>query len=249
MTTLDDPFRHHPGLRQLITPPEASQFRDMTAAKLRAMIVKHGGPVEWLHSDAELAACRAETMSGRLQSDLWVFAYGSLMWDPAVCFSEVRRGFAAGVARAFILRDDAGGRGTKERPGVMAALDHGDGCHGLVFRIDAAQVDPETKRLWGRERIGRAYHPAFIPVETDLGTVEALTFMADYDAEIIAPDLSHEEQVEFCATGAGFLGTSFDYVANLAEHFRELRIEDPVVTRLLTDARTFRAANPEMSPV
>ena len=61
-------------------------------------------------------------------------------------------------------------------------------------------------------------------------------------AERIARDLCREEQVRCCATGEGWLGSRLDYVANLAAHFEEMRIEDEGVTRLLADARAWRAA-------
>ena len=54
--------------------------------------------------------------------DLWVFGYGSLMWDPAMEFAEVRRGRTKLYARSFCLWD-VGGRGSLDRPGLMLAID------------------------------------------------------------------------------------------------------------------------------
>jgi cation transport protein ChaC len=237
----DDPFRHHPGLRDLITPRSDSRFADFRVDDARVLIEAQGLPTDWLLPEAAREADRAATLKGRMDRDLWVFGYGSLIWDPGVHFSEVRRAFAPGVARRFILRDTGGGRGTEEAPGVMAALDAGEGCHGVVFRIPLRHLEAETYSLWSRERIGRAYRSAFLPVETAHGEVEALAFLADHAADNIWPDLSHEEQVRCAATGEGFLGSSLDYVENLARHFDELGIEDAEVTRLLADARAFAA--------
>jgi len=236
----DDPFRHHPALRDLITPPEASGLRDMQLDRVMAMVAQHGGDTGLFMSEAAREADRAAFFAGRPPGDLWVFGYGSLIWDPAVLFTEVRRAYAPTAARRFILRDIGGGRGNPERPGVMAALDDGGGCHGVAFRIAAHQVPDESYRLWLRERIGAAYRPAMIPLETAQGPIEALTFMADYDARLIKADMTHDEQVRCCATGAGFLGSSFDYVRNIATHFAALHIDDPEVTRLLEDARAYR---------
>ena len=236
-----DPFCHHPRLAALITPPEESDFRHFDPAAIDPIVRANGGPESWRLSEAEREADRRAALSGRV-GDLWVFAYGSLMWNPGIHFAEVRRGFAPRVARRFILRDRFGGRGTRDAPGVMAALQWGEGCNGLVFRIARETLDAETTLLWRRERVGDAYTPEFIPVETDHGTVEALAFMANPEAELIEPGLSHEEQVRCCATGAGWLGSSFDYVANLAAHFETMGIEDAGVARLLADARAYRAA-------
>ncbi|WP_299348479.1 gamma-glutamylcyclotransferase [uncultured Shimia sp.] len=237
---MTDPFRHHPSLRSLITPPEESELRDFDPASIEEIVLANGASKTWKLSDEAREADRVQALKGREEQDIWVFAYGSLIWNPAFRFAEVRRAFAPEVERKFILRDIYGGRGTRDVPGVMAALEHGHGCHGLVFRIRAEEQVEETRILWRRERVGDAYIPSFLRAGTDHGPVEALAFMANHDAELIAPDLSHDDQVRFCATGQGWLGSSFDYVANLATHFEELRIEDQGVTRLLADARAWK---------
>ncbi|MEC3859864.1 gamma-glutamylcyclotransferase [Mesobacterium sp. TK19101] len=242
MTDPQNPFRHHPSLKGLITPLEESFFGDFTVEQVVEDMKERGQDTSWITPREEREACRHATLDGRWDSDLWVFAYGSLIWDPALRFSEVRRGFAPGVERKFCLYDDRGARGSAEAPGVMAGLDEGAGCHGVVFRIDRDRLDAETYRLWSRERIGPAYIPRFIPVETAEGDVEAVTFMVNHAAENIRLDLSHEDQVRLCALGVGELGSSYDYVANLARHFEELKIEDAKVTRLLTDATAYRDA-------
>ncbi|MEP2532986.1 gamma-glutamylcyclotransferase [Shimia sp.] len=237
---MSDPFCHHPRLAGLITPPAESSFREFDPANINEIVRANGAPEDWMLSDELRSADRMATLEGRWEQDLWVFAYGSLMWDPGVHFDEVRRGFAPGVERRFILCDRFGGRGTQDAPGVMAALETGAGCNGLAFRVTRDNIDCETELLWRRERLGNAYHSEFIAVETDHGTIQALAFLANHEAELIVPDLSHEDQVRYCATGKGWLGTSFDYVANLAEHFETMGIEDAGVTRLLRDARAFR---------
>lgn len=237
-----DPFRHHPQLRDLIKPQQESFFRDMSIAKIRANIEARGGDLSFIMPEKDREACRRRTLQGRHDADLWVFAYGSLIWDPAIDFTEVRRAYAPTVARRFILRDTGGGRGDPDKPGIMAALDHGAGCHGALFCIAKDQIESETYRLWIRERIGRAYIPAFIPVDTEHGPVTALTFLADHEADMIYPNLSHADQVKFCATGTGFFGSSMEYVENLSTHFATFGIDDPAVTRLLADARAYQAA-------
>ena len=76
-------------------------------------------------SNEEREATRHEILSGRRDADLWVFAYGSLMWDPAFLFEEVRRADVSGYARRFCLQDEIGGRGSRDAPGLMSALDRG----------------------------------------------------------------------------------------------------------------------------
>ncbi|MGP6088108.1 gamma-glutamylcyclotransferase [Antarctobacter jejuensis] len=237
----DDPYRHHPNLRPLITPPEESRFMDFHPDKVRTMAREHGLPTDWIMEDAERDADRAATMQGRWDRDLWVFGYGSLMWDPGIRFSEVRRAHAPATARRFILCDVNGARGTHDAPGLMAALDEGDGCHGLVFRIPVARLESETFSLWSRERIAHAYLCTFIEVHTEDGPVEALAFMANHERDSIRGDLTHEEQVHLIATGQGIIGSSAAYLESLAEHLAEFDIRDAEVMRLLDDVRARRA--------
>lgn len=239
MTTEDPRFRHHPQLVGRITEPLESNLRDMSSDWVRENCRKLGVDTDWILPDVEREACRARTLDGRWASDLWIFGYGSLMWNPGVLFEEVRRAYLPGLERRFILRDVNGGRGTPDRPGLIAALDDGGGCNGLAFRIAAANVGDESRRLWARERIGHAYRPEFRTAETDHGEIEVLAFVADHDARHIIPDLSHDEQVRCGATGAGVLGTSREYLESLAAQFEALRIEDPGLTRLVEDVRAY----------
>ncbi len=238
-----DPFRHHPALRAVITPRADSFFRDFRAQKVLDMLAEQGLPADWVHDDLHREADRQATLEGRMDDDLWVFGYGSLMWDPGFAFAEVRRALVNGAARRFILVDSNGGRGTPEAPGVMAALDRDPddtaACEGLVFRIARPDLEVETVSLWHRERLGTAYESAFLPAQTAFGTVEALCFVADHSAENIHADLDHEAQVRLCATGEGRLGTSRAYLENLAAHFDTMGIEDAEVDRLLRDVRAY----------
>jgi cation transport protein ChaC len=225
-----------------VTPPLDSFFRDFSVAKLEALARERNLPMGWWHSDAEREAIRAADLKGRRGGDLWVFAYGSLMWDPAIRVSEIRRATAPRHARRFILKDIYGGRGTAEAPGLMAALDDGEGCEGLALRIPRALLEEETAILWRRERIGPAYHAAFIPLDADGERLEAVAFVADHDAELIVPDITRDEQIRCLATGEGFLGTSLDYIRGVERKFRALGIHDAEVVALREAAEAYRAA-------
>jgi cation transport protein ChaC len=139
-------FEHVPQLAGRIIDPEHSAFR-ITRAKYeewdRAALSMGHGP-NWRRSHEEREATRARALAGRLRSDLWLFAYGSLMWDPAVRFDAVRSATLKGFHRRFCLQIRIG-RATIENPGLMAGMDEGGECHGLAFRIPAAAVDHETE--------------------------------------------------------------------------------------------------------
>jgi len=233
-----DPFRHHPELRDRIADIEGSFFRTFSAEDL---VTRRPSLRDWVFTEAQREAIRAEALSGH-SGDLWIFGYGSLMWDPALRFAEVRRAHVADHTRQLILVEHRGGRGTSEAPGLIATLDEGDGCEGLAFRIAAADVEAETRILFEREVLAPGYLARFIPVRIGDDEVRALTFLADHDVPDVRPDLTHEEQVRYVAYGEGELGTSRDYLANIVAHFAHLGIVDAHCTHLLREVDAHLAA-------
>jgi len=239
MIVESDPFLHHPELRGRIVDPSQSRFRTFRIEDRLALMQAQGMPTGWWYSDSEREAFRARVLDGHRDSDLWVFAYGSLMWDPGFHFEEVRRALAPDYARRFILKTARGGRGSPEAPGVVAALDRGEGCEGLVFRIARDDIEAETEILWRRERIGPAYTAAFIDTIVANRPLTALAFVADHEAESIVAGLTRAEQIHLLATGTGFFGTSLEYLENIASHFTALGIEDEDVSALLRDTEAY----------
>ncbi len=224
-----DPFRYLPDLRPHIEDPSGSRYRDIDYTVLDRAVANGG--TSWRRSDDEREATRKVALTGRSSMDLWVFAYGSLMWDPGIHFSEIRRAWASGYHRSFCLRSDIG-RGSKERPGLMAALDTGGECQGLAFRITAADIDGETHLLWRREMIAHAYIPRFIDLQTPQGPLEALAFVMDQNAPRYVPGLSLAETARFIGTGKGPIGTSLEYLDSLVAHFAVLDIVDDELAEL-----------------
>ncbi len=229
-------FRHVPALAGKIIEPERSFFR---LARERfvdfdRMAREQGYPPSWRLSHEAREATRAKALAGRAD-DLWLFAYGSLMWDPAVRIVEIRQATLQGYHRRFCLKTTMG-RGSPGSPGLMAALDHGGICHGLAFRIPSAHVERETEILWAREMLTGAYVPTFVPLETPQGSVEALAFEINRDTDRYVK-LEAEEMVALIATGRGLLGTNLDYLDELAERLALLGSSDPALDDLRLRAR------------
>jgi cation transport protein ChaC len=211
-----------------IIEPENSFFR-ISRAKLEEwdqIAREHGYGENWRRTHEQREATRNKALAGRLPVDLWLFAYGSLMWDPAIHIVEIRRAKLRGYHRRFCLKIEVG-RGSRERPALMAALDEGGECDGLAFRIPAAAVDRETEILWMREMIDSAYHAVFAALETPQGSVEALAFVMDRRDRKFA-DIGIEEAARIIATGTGALGSNLEYFNNLAGHVAALGIKDDV---------------------
>ncbi len=236
-----DPFRHHPELRHVITPVEDSFFRDFDPARLDQQMAELGNPPDWRFTTEQREAFRARELAGRMDRDLWVFAYGSLCWDPAVAFDEIRRAHVPSHARRFYLKDQKGGRGTRDNPGLIAVLAEGSGCDGLAFRIPAAALENATRTLWARERIASAYDSAFLTAQTAQGPIETLAFVANPEADSIDTTMTRAEQARYVAHGHGILGSSLDYVRKLKAGLAAIQISDPDLDRLLADAEALLA--------
>jgi len=242
-------FVHVPALAGRILDPEKSCFR--TAAdrlvELDRMARENGYPDDWRLSDEAREATRIMALAGR-GTDLWVFAYGSLMWDPAIHITEIRKATCHGYHRSFCLKSLLG-RGSRERPALMAALDHGGSCLGLAFRIPSVHVDRETQILWMREMIMGSYEPIFVSIETPQGSLEALTFAINRKSDRYVK-LDIDETARLIATGRGFRGSSLEYLENVAERLQLLGLHDPVIDDLLQRARSCLkpGAQPDANP-
>ncbi len=239
MQDATNPFRHHPNLATKIIPADESRFRTLDLTHMDRQMRSMGMPENWRRSDDDREASRRETLEGRWGQDMWVFAYGSLMWDPAFHFTEVRRACLAGYHRRFCLLSEVG-RGTPEQPGLMAGLDTGGACNGLVFRLAAETLEEESRYLWRREMILRSYKPEFLTLETAHGPVEAMAFLVNRDNPLLLPPMSLEETARRIAAAEGYLGPNIDYLENLADYFELLDLEDDELFRLRDLARTFR---------
>ena len=84
----------------------------------------------------------------------WVFAYGSLMWDPGVPVCESVTARLEGYARSFCLRS-LRHRGTPEVPGLVLGLEQAAGaaCTGLAFRVADADWQAALANLRERELV------------------------------------------------------------------------------------------------
>ncbi|MEX0281050.1 MAG: gamma-glutamylcyclotransferase [Arenibacterium sp.] len=233
MTLTDTAFRHLPALKDKITPVEESQVRlsYRRFEELDAQAQEEGWPPGWRMDHKEREANRRMVLDGRREQDLWVFAYGSLIWDPAIYFDEIRRASLDGWSRRFCMML-FGGRGSQDQPGLMAALDCGGNCDALAFRIPAELVEHETELLWMREMFSGAYRPVFMPAATPQGPIDALVFVMEHENERYAPDLSNDETAAMIAHATGNLGDNFAYLDSLVKHLDELGIKDAHISDL-----------------
>ncbi len=170
----------------------------------------------------ERAASLDQTLEGVSPSeDVWVFGYGSLMWNPAFHFAEQAPARATGWHRSFCLWNTFG-RGSPENPGLMLALEQGGSCLGVALRIAAEQVRSELAVLWNREMLSGSYLPRWVRLTGPAGPIQAVTFVANREHERYAGRLPRARVAELLARARGPLGGGSEYleqtVAELERH-------------------------------
>lgn len=154
----------------------------------------------------------------------WVFAYGSLLWDPGFDAEERVTARLSGYARSFCLRSITY-RGTPEAPGLVLGLDeeHGAHCTGIAMRIEPAAWAEVQTYLRGRELTTSAYREAVLPVDlVDGRRVLAMTFVMQRDHVQYAGGLALDEQARIIAAAHGGRGPNADYLFNTAAHLRQI---------------------------
>lgn len=169
-------------------------------------------------------------------SDLWVFAYGSLIWDPGFPFVERHPALLRGYHRRFCILSHRY-RGTVEKPGLVLGLDRGGSCWGMAYRVAAADVPATLDRLWEREMVTRVYRPRLLPVRMSGQAVRACTFIADPAHPQYSGRLCQTATAEMIALGVGERGRNLDYLANTVAHLEGLGIKDHALVKLLDDVR------------
>ncbi len=176
-------------------------------------------------TDDELRPGLEAIVEGRAGRELWVFAYGSLMWRPEFPVAERRPGTVRGFHRRFCLLQRRF-RGTPERPGFVLALDRGGLCRGMAFRLPDAEIRGALMPVWRREMRGRGYVARWLPVTTEAGTVSALTFLVNRASERYSGRLSDDAIADGIAAACGHVGPSAEYLFRTVEACERLGIRD-----------------------
>ena len=198
---------------------------------VQKMVAELAGKMRVL-SEAELAASRrAALLDVDLSAGVWLFGYGSLIWNPAFHFIERRTGTIFGYHRRFCLWTHLG-RGCPKQPGLVLGLERGGSCRGVLYRVAPEAVASELEIVWRREMLSGAYLPRWTTAHTDRGPVPVLAFVINHAHERYAYYLPDETVAETIARAEGFLGPCADYLINTVDHLAELGIHDRPLERL-----------------
>ena len=185
----------------------------LEAGGVDAMVARSAPDLRLL-SEAERAESLRQTLARRPPGEpVWLFGYGSLIWNPQIHAVERRTATVRGWHRAFCLSTQAG-RGTPDNPGLVLGLDVGGSCSGVAFRIADELVETELPLLWRREMLAGSYEPRWLDLEDAAGCCfgSAIAFTVNPLADQYAGDLAKEVVISRLASAGGELGTSADYL-------------------------------------
>tara|TARA_A100001037_G_scaffold258897_1_gene246360 strand:- start:2385 stop:3068 length:684 start_codon:yes stop_codon:yes gene_type:complete len=182
-------------------------------------------------ADAERAEALSRFYADAPDGDVWVFGYGSLIWNPAIHYTDRRTARIWGYHRSFCLQTPLG-RGTPENPGLVLALDRGGSCAGVAYRLPAGRERDELRVVWDREMAVDSYRASWVRAQTADGHVNAITFVINRAADRYVGRLPEDVVVDRLANAEGYLGTSAEYLENTVAHMRECGITDRYMFRL-----------------
>ncbi|HEX7968360.1 MAG TPA: gamma-glutamylcyclotransferase [Stellaceae bacterium] len=228
------------------TPPLSLTREAILGDSLRALVQATDPEARLLSPEQQRASLQAVLDQRPEGGDVWLFAYGSLIWNPLIHYAEKRVGTVHGYHRCFCLWSHTG-RGTRAKPGLMLGLERGGACRGIAYRIAEAQAAAELEVVWRREMLTGAYAPRWVTAVTKEGPLQAIAFLINRRHERYAGRLPEDRIIASIAEAQGPLGACATYLFNTVAHLEELGIRDRRLIRL-RDRVTARQAESGRTP-
>ncbi len=227
-----EPGAANPGLRRL----------DLESNRVRRAL--EGTPLAaHLLSEETLDATLQETLASPHRTpDVWLFAYGSLVWNPVLDFDARVVATVRGYHRSFCLWSRIN-RGTLEQPGLVLGLDRGGCCPGIAYRIPARLAEGELRLLWRREMLLGSYAPRWVHTSQGNRSFRALAFVVNRHRSGYAGRLPPERIVDILRRGNGKFGNGIDYLRQTVDGLTAAGIRDPRLHELDAIARAASGAD------
>lgn len=210
--------------------------RQALESKLLQQLLAHPKLDLKIWSDEELIQSIRQTLKRQSSKELWIFAYGSLIWNPLFDYSDRRSVILEGWHRQFCLLAPVG-RGTIDNPGLVLGLEAKAGgcCQGLAYKLPMDEnLESELLLLWRREMVVGSYLPTWIMGKNGDRRLEVLAFTVNRQHPVYVKDLSQEKIVESLATAEGSLGSSAEYLCNTVQGLLAAGIKDRALIELDT---------------
>ncbi|MEC7488901.1 MAG: gamma-glutamylcyclotransferase [Pseudomonadota bacterium] len=167
------------------------------------------------------------------RNGLWIFAYGSLMWDPPFQPTATKLARLYGYHRSFCVRSETY-RGTPDRPGLSLGLDRGGSCTGLALRIGPTKQGRAIDEINKREIVNdQIYLYRRMKLHLPTGRVVGYALIVNRNDPAYEGSLSFEETARRIASCSGTRGSNIDYLSNVISRLEGLRISEKRLRALL----------------
>jgi len=168
---------------------------------------------------------------------MWVFGYGSLLWNPGFIPAESITATLVGYHRSFCMLS-IHHRGTVEKPGLVLALDKAETeCVGAAFRVSKGEEADVLTGLRERELVSSAYFEENVMLSlADGRQVEALTYVISREHDQYC-QFDLEKQAQLIARSVGGRGPNPEYLYNTASHLAKMGIYDSDMDWLVARVR------------
>ncbi|MDE1569724.1 gamma-glutamylcyclotransferase [Aquabacter sp. P-9] len=160
--------------------------------------------------------------------DRWVFAYGSLMWNPGFPFVERAEARLLGAHRSLCIYSTHH-RGTAEQPGLVLGLDLGGSCRGIAYRVAEEQWEETHAYLIAREQISGVYREAtrrVMILDGSARNAPAVVYLVNRGHPQYAKGLDREAQLHLVRRAHGKSGPNRDYVLATCEALEGMGLRD-----------------------
>jgi cation transport protein ChaC len=192
--------------------------------------------IRWTQSEIE-ASLNATLGEKQNTGDIWVFAYGSLIWNPLIDFAEQQLAYLNGWHRSFCLKLLTNSSKINVT-GRMLALEEGGSTSGVAYRISKEKVKDELLLVWIREMAVGSYTPIWIEIELEVGsTASAITFVADQKIDQYQSNSDARQIAPMIASASGLFGKNTEYLFKLESALIERGLTDKYVAELCKEVR------------
>lgn len=216
------------------TDPILKITRESLSSGVVAKMVAQRDDETKVASDDELLASRRGVVPDDFDcSNVWVFGYGSLIFNPVIKHTERVNAKIYGNHRRFCLRTRIG-RGSPDCPGLVLALDRGGSCAGVAFKLNPETAIAELDLLWRREMITLAYNARWVKLHTDEGVKSGIAFVSIPAHQSYAAPMSLDSEAEIIAAASGFIGSCRDYLFDTVAGLHDHGIRDRHLENLVT---------------
>ncbi len=157
---------------------------------------------------------------------IWIFGYGSIMWNPGFPYKTKKTCFISGWERRF-WQASSDHRGTESFPGRVATLiqEKYKRCWGVAYNIDQHHENETLRSLDKREKNGYERTPV---IATSLlgSSFDCLTYVAGPKNRYYVEGESLETISRQIDIARGPSGTNAEYTLLMIQELRKLGVYD-----------------------